>query len=170
MIVITPNRFRFLKTGQPTNITITNPSRYRKGRDYALGLNHRNALCRVDILEVGDSWIRIRLANQDPPRLLAAKSQFGYVTIDPNNPDLDPNLARAMFAEPEPVNTETVERYATEAGERRNSETNWQRLRSVAIQAKDIARRQDAEAFEELRAHLLEVATMRGTAGTAIAA
>jgi len=41
----------------------------------------------------------------EEPRLLARASQYGYITIDPSNPD----LYRAMHHEPEPLTPNQLE-------------------------------------------------------------
>lgn len=41
----------------------------------------------------------------DQPRLLARASQYGYITVNPRNPD----LSRAMHHEPEPITAGQLE-------------------------------------------------------------
>jgi hypothetical protein len=42
----------------------------------------------------------------DEPRLLARASQYGYVTLDPQDPDA--GMHRAMFSEPEPIRADEL--------------------------------------------------------------
>jgi hypothetical protein len=93
LIVIERTKLKFLLSGRALVIDVPAPERYRTGRSYALGFNHRRTVCRVEIIEVLDETIRVRLADMDPPLLLAARSQYGY-TDDP---------AKAMRDEPEAV-------------------------------------------------------------------
>ena len=109
MIVIEKQKLRFLLAGHPLTITGINTTRYRRGRTYALGITHKHSICRVEIIELQPTseTMRVRLANIDPPRLLAARSEYGY-TDDP---------AKAMNGEPEAVPYHDLERYTEQAQE-----------------------------------------------------
>ena len=75
MLIIARNKLKFLQAGRELVIAHRNPTRYQHGRSYALGLDHRRQLCRVEILEIQAASLRVRLARHyEPIRLLAARS------------------------------------------------------------------------------------------------
>lgn len=106
MIIIDRPKLKFLMAGRVITIETANPGRYRKGRVYALGLNHQTTTCRVEITDIDPDAIKVRLPQIDTPILLAKNPQYGYVEIDPNNPVLH----RAMYHEPEPVSPHEIDR------------------------------------------------------------
>lgn len=106
MIVIERPKLRFLMAGRAVDVEVPEPARYRKGRVYALGVTHQNTTCRVEVMAVTEAAIKVRLPQIDKPLLLAKRSQYGYVEIDPD----DPALNNAMNDEPEPVSPQELER------------------------------------------------------------
>ena len=106
MLIIARNKLKFLQAGRELTIAHRNPTRYQHGRNYALGLDHRRTICRVEILEIQAAGLRVRLARHyEPIRLLAARSQYGYVD----------NPAQALRDEPEAINPQDLNHLASQA-------------------------------------------------------
>ena len=114
MIIVSKTKLKFLIAGRTYDIPVPNPHQYRLGRDYAISTSHRKPHThRVQILQVNQTTIRIRLATiREPVRLLARYSQYGYT----NTP------SRAMRHEPEAVPASDIERLARTTHDRREAE------------------------------------------------
>lgn len=94
MIIIDKPRMRFLLAGRTLTVETTNPTQYRKGRNYSVGVRHNRTVCRVEILHIDETSGTIQIRQQilqAEPNLLARYSQYGYTS----------NPAQAMFGEPE---------------------------------------------------------------------
>ena len=149
MIAIDKPKLKFLDAGRTLTVEHPDPQRYHRGRNYQLRiLEHRTIRRRVEILEIHAAGITIRLARYyDPPRLLAARSQYGYTD----------NPAQALRDEPEAISPDDLNRLAQQAQHRfaqqRADELEAQRARSIAIRLKQAAGR-DPAAYKHLHAEL----------------
>ena len=150
MIVITRAELKFLRAGRRIMID-ADPTRYRVGRTYALGVKHNKAICRVEILELGDDHIKVRIAQIDQPQFLAARSQYGYTT----------NPAQAMRNEGEPVPREDVrgitERDADRRDREKSKEHDRERVRSLAIRLKEAHRMGDVAEVDRIQREIGEI-------------
>lgn len=159
MIVVDARKIRFLRNGR--TILVPNDGKHRIGRHYKLRIagQHKASSLEVRILAIEDTQLRIQLSTRDQPRLLAAKSQYGY-TDDP---------AKAMWGEPEAVSQDEQERITQAAVERWQQDPAFakQRGRSISIELKHASRLGDLQTYAALGSELLQLA---GTAGTAVAA
>jgi hypothetical protein len=101
----------------------------------------------------------------ETPRLLARKSQHGYVEVDPRHPEDD--MHRAMFSEPEPVPHDYQQRITNSSRMLQDAlagdQLVAQHARSIGIQVKEAARRGDTKALSQLGQKLTQLA------GTALA-
>ena len=145
VILIEKPKLRFLDAGRALTIPHPAPHRYKRDRTYALGTTHNRTVRRVEILEVRLDAIRIRIAPyREPPRLLAARSQYGYTD----------NPAQAMFDEPEAIRPADQHRLATEAqaryAQQRAAQLAQQQARSIQIRLKEAVRRNDTIAYKQL--------------------
>ena len=111
MLVVERRQLRFLNAGRRLAITVVDPARYKVGRAYALGVVPNREICRVEVLELGDETITVRLASTDRPRFLAARSQYLYTD----------NPAQAMKGEPEAVDAASQQRMSAQAGASRDA-------------------------------------------------
>ena len=155
MIVIARNKLKFLQAGRM--LTIPDTGRYRLGRTYALGIRHNHTICRIEIIEIHADGLTIRIApHRDPPRLLAARSQYGYTD----------NPVRALRDEPEAIPANDLDHLAHQAharyAQQRGDELAAQQARSLAIRMKEAAGRNDLVEFKALGAQAAGL-----TAGTA---
>ncbi len=150
MIIIDRAKLKFLRAGRHITIPNINANRYRTGRTYALGTNHKTTICRVEIIEKPNpETIIVKLASVNPPHLLAARSQYGYTD----------NPIRAMRHEPEAISREDAERLAGQARARQTvaqeAEIAQKQMRSAGIQIKAAANRGDIDAARAImQAHL----------------
>ena len=104
MIVLARAKVRFLMAGRVLDVEVTSPDRFRVGRTYALGADHRTTICRVEILETTDTSLKVRLARTDPPRLLRPSR------VAPRLGDYTDDLHKAMRDEPEAVDPREIDR------------------------------------------------------------
>jgi hypothetical protein len=153
LIVITRAKLKFLRGGRTLSIPDTT-GRYKPGRDYALGLNHRTTICRVQIIKTTPGHIHIQLAQTDPPRLLAAKSEYGYTT--------DPN--KALANEPEAIRPAELERINNDARARR--QTDLAQFRDDVLQRAEALTIQAGHADARRLRSLTRVAASLATRGT----
>ena len=156
MLIIARNKLKFLQAGRELTIEHRNPLRYQHGRSYALGLDHRRTICRVEILDITAGGLRVRLARHyEPIRLLAARSQYGYVD----------NPAQALRDEPEAISPQDLNHLAQQADARfmaqRAEQVAAQQARSLGIRVKEAAGRGDIVECKALGAQLAAL-----TAGT----
>jgi hypothetical protein len=133
MLVIEHNRLKFLRAGHP--ITVPDDGKHRIGRTYALRIGtQRRATHHIKITNIDSGQLTIMLADQDPPRLLAARSQYGYTD----------RLSRSL---PDELPCDAVpaeyQRHLTELGTFR-----WQQ---------EIARREAARTLQQLYERLRDL-------------
>jgi hypothetical protein len=114
LIIVDRSQLTLLLKGRALEVPDPD-SRYRLGRTYALGVSHRKSVCRVLILGLGDGRMLVRLAAEDKPRLLA-RDPAGQHTDYVSEP------SRAMFAEPEALSAEHLERMMLADARRRRTE------------------------------------------------
>lgn len=141
---------RFLLAGRTLTVETTNPTQYRKGRNYSVGVRHNKTVCRVEILHIDEPAGTIQIRQQilqAEPNLLARYSQYGYTS----------NPAQAMFGEPEAVNTVELERISQDA--RQTWEQRLAALRGhILDEASALERSADRFSSRKLR-NLQRVAT-----------
>lgn len=144
MIVVERAKLKFLRSGRTLTVDI-DPARYRRGRTYALGLTHRRQVCRVEIVEILEHGIRVRLATIDPPLLLAARSEYGY-THDPT---------KALSDEPEAVDPAELEhinrRARIQEANRRTAESELLELHERLRHLEDAYRQGNSRLEADLR-------------------
>lgn len=102
------------------------------------------AACRVEVLEAGvdgDTWtaqLRIIRTREQPPRLLAKRSQYGYTT----------RTEQAMTDEPEVIDEDAQHRISNRA---REIDAVRRAEHLAEAKAKSLARRLRQEALEAIR-------------------
>lgn len=158
MIAVGKENLKFLRAGR--TILVPNDGKHRKGRVYKLRVGtQRKATLDVQIVAIEGEQLRIRLATEDKPHLLAAHSEYGY-TDDP---------ARAMRGEPEAISEFDLKRYAEEARVRNETANASWRTRSIAIRLKEVSKNWDPTEIAVLGGELLSLAAAAGGTITATA-
>ena len=157
MLIIARNKLKFLQAGRELTIAHRNPTRYQHGRNYALGLDHRRSSAASRSSRSKPPALRVRLARHyEPIRLLAARSQYGYVD----------NPAQALRDEPEAISPQDLNHLASQAharyAQQRADELAAQQARSLGIRVKEAAGRGDLIECKALGAQLAAL-----SAGTA---
>jgi hypothetical protein len=159
MIVVAQRTLKFLLSGHPLAVPLSNPTQYTVGRDYAATVpGSRQTLIRLEIIEQTPTGVRVKLAYQDRPRLLARASQYGYIEIDARHP----NLRRAMFDEPEAVDPADVAQITANAHRRHElnhaDELARRAARSIRLRLREAERQNNGEAYAQLARELEQLA------------